>query len=59
MEKKFHEQKSGFICSIFGQDENVWIDEKDIPCVILEEFEKFGRLGNHYEVCNRTNAFLR
>ena len=58
MERKDNGQKSGFICSIYGQAENVWIEEKDIPCVILKEFENFGRLGNHTEVCNRINAFL-
>ena len=39
-----------YLCDIYGSDEKIVLKEKDIPLVVVEEYEKLGSLENHQEV---------
>jgi len=39
-----------YSCQLYGSVEFVELKKKDIPLVVLEEYEKLGSLQNHQEV---------
>jgi hypothetical protein len=51
--------KVGVNCMLYGCKDIVWIEEKDLPLILLEEFTKFGNLGNHLKVVCKEKLFGR
>ena len=39
-----------FDCKLHGNDEVTQLHEKEIPFVIIKEFERMGKVQNHQEV---------
>ena len=42
--------KEMYLCEVFGHAKELWMEKKDIPLVLIEEYNTFGNIGHHTEV---------